>query len=161
MNAPSLKSDQMVTIAYLIGIVIILFIVYKILAATGLIKTAAAKKADEAKASAIDTLRTGDIFDPEYFVGKKFNSLGAPYIAKYAEELHKAIAGAGTDEEAIFTVFGELKNKMQVSELANGYQQKYGGSWLSNGSLKTDLLGDLSATDAATLMAIINKLPNT
>ena len=155
-KVPELKGGQMITIAYFIGILVILFIVYKILAATGLVKTAASKKIDAAENAAVDTIRTSDIFDPEYAreKGRKFLPLGTQKLAVYTEELRKALRGWGTDEEAIFVVFGNLYNKVNVSELAATYYDKY------KVNLKTVLLNDLSKEDAATLMAIINKLPN-
>jgi len=154
-KVPELKGGQMITIAYFIGIIIILFVVYKILAATGLIKTQAKKKEEALKDAAVDTLRTDDIFNPEYYFNKKFQSLGNQYITAYSNELRKAMTGLGTDEEAIFVVFGNLKNKCNVSELAAGYKYKF------NRNLKTDLLNELSEKDAATLIGIVNKLPNT
>jgi len=154
-KVPDLKSGQMITIAYFIGILVILFIVYKILAATGLIKTNAKKKEEAAENAAVDTIRTDDIFNPEYYFDKKFQSLGNQYITLYSNELYKAMTGLGTDEEAIFVVFGNLKNKCNVSELAAGYKYKF------NRNLKTDLLNELNEKDAATLIKIINKLPNT
>ena len=153
-KVPELKGGQMLTIAYFIGMVVILFIVYKILASTGLIKTGAKKKEEAEEEAAIDSIRTNDFFNPEYYFDKKFQSLGNQYITLYANEVRKAIQGIGTDEEAIFVVFGKLKNKCQVSELAAGYLYKF------RRDLKTDLLNDLTKEDAATLMSIVNKLPN-
>jgi uncharacterized protein YpmB len=154
-KVPELKGGQMLTIAYFIGILIILFIVYKILGATGLIKTAAKKKEEKEEETAVEEIRTNDIFNPEYYFNKKFQSLGNQYITMYSNELRKAIQGLGTDEEAIFVVFGNLKNKCNVSELAAGYKYKF------QRDLKTDLLNELSAEDIAQIMKIVNKLPNT
>ena len=154
-KVPKLEGGQLITIAYFIGILVILFIVYKILAATGLVKTAAAKKEDAEEKLAVDTIRTSDIFDPEYArQNKKFTPLGTHKLAVYTEELRKALRGWGTDEEAIFVVFGNLNNKCNVSELAATYEEKY------KDNLKTVLLNDLTKEDAATLMSIVNRLPN-
>jgi uncharacterized protein YpmB len=153
-KVPELKGGQMITIAYFIGILVILFIVYKILGSVGLIKTASAKKEEKAEEAAVDAVRTGDIFDPTYYFDKKYKSLGNQYITMYSNELRKAMTGLGTDEEAIFVVFGKLFNKCQVSELAAGYKYKF------QRDLKTDLLNELNAADIATIMSIVNKLPN-
>lgn len=147
-------SGKLINIAIFLGIIVALFIVYKILGATGLVKTGAKKKEEAIESAAIDAIRTGDIFDPEYYRGRKFMSLGTGKISTYTEELRKALRGWGTDEEAIFAVFGNLYNKCNVSELAATYKEKY------KDDLKVALLNDLSKSDAATLMAIVNKLPN-
>jgi len=153
-KVPELKGGQMITIAYFIGILVILFIVYKILGATGLVKTKAKKIEEKAEENAVNEVRTNDIFNPEYYFDKKYQSLGNQYITMYSNELRKAMQGIGTNEEAIFVVFGKLMNKCQVSELAAGYKYKF------QRDLKTDLLNELSASDIATIMSIVNKLPN-
>jgi len=147
-------SDKLISIAIFIGIIVALFIVYKILGATGLVKTGAAKKEEAIETAAVDAIRTGDIFDPEYYRGKKFMSLGTGKISIYTEELRKALRGWGTDEEAVFAVFSNLYNKCNVSEIAATYKEKY------KDDLKVALLNDLSKSEAVTLMALINKLPN-
>lgn len=149
-------SNKLISIAIFIGIVVALFIVYKILGATGLVKTSAKKKEIAEENAAIDTVRTADIFDPTYYFKfeGKFKSLGNNKITQMSNELFKALVGPGTDEERIYIVFGNIYNKLNVSELAAGYKYKF------NRDLRLDLLGDLSKRDMATLMALINKLPN-
>jgi len=149
-------SNKLISIAIFIGIIVALFIVYKILGATGLVKTSAKKKEIIAETAAIDTVRTADIFDPTYFFKfeGKFKSLGNQQITAMSNELFKALVGMGTNEERVFIVFGNLYNKLNVSELAAGYKFKFGRN------LRLDLLDDLSKSEMATLMALINKLPN-
>ena len=149
-------SNKLISIAIFIGIIVALFIVYKILAATGLVKTSASRKEDADEALAIDTVRTADIFDPTYYFKfeGKFKSLGNNKITQMSNELFKALVGPGTDEERIYIVFGNIYNKLNVSELAAGYKFKFGRD------LRLDLLGDLGKSDMATLMALVNKLPN-
>lgn len=149
-------SNKVISIAIFIGIIVALIIVYKLLAATGLVKTKAAKKEAADEAAAIDTVRTADIFDPTYYFKfeGKFKSLGNNQITQMSNELFKAIVGMGTDEERIFVVFGNLYNKLNVSELAAGYKYKFGRD------LRLDLLDDLGKKEMATLIAFINKLPN-
>lgn len=64
-------SGKIINIAMLLGMVVIMFVIYKILAGLGIIKTAAAKKADKDKAVAAEDLRTGDYFDPLYQKGDR------------------------------------------------------------------------------------------
>ena len=148
----------MITLAYFIAIIIVLYIVYKILAAVGLIKTPAKKREENEEASAMTMIRTDEYFDPLYIqknnlIGQH-KSLGANAGIQYAQDLRAALKGAGTDEEAVFTTFGKLYNKINVSEVSGRYLVQY------NRDLRTDLLNDLSASEVTTLMNIINGLPD-
>ena len=153
-QVPELKTGQMITVAYFIGILIVLFIVYKILGAVGLIKTQAKKKAEILKNEAATALRDAEYFSPTFLKGKY-----PPYVplgneAKLmAADLHKAMAGLGTNEERIFSTFGRMKSKYNISEVALCYKQGY------NGDLLTDLLNDLNSSERVTLWGIISKLP--
>jgi hypothetical protein len=155
MKTPDLKGGQMLTIAYFIAIVVVLFIVYKFLGKIGLIKTADKKKQDEAETKAAQTLRTSVYFDPMYLKGKTktYNQLGndAQY---YAATIMKALGGFGTDEELIYATFGKLKSKENIAEVAAYYLQDY------NRILQADLLNDLSDEEMVILNDIISKLPN-
>jgi hypothetical protein len=148
-NTPTLKGGQMLTIAYFIGILVILFVVYKTLKGLGLIK-------DAQKDAAVENLRTTDLLNPDYFKGKQgnFRSLGADAAMLHASELRAAMQGLGTDEEAIYAVFGKLYNKINCSELAATYLQGFGDD------LQTDLLNELIDSEKQKLWDIIQKLPN-
>jgi hypothetical protein len=148
-KAPELNTNQMITIAYLIGLIVVIFVVYKILKGLGLIK-------DAQKDTAVEDLRTTDYLNPDYFKGKQgdFRSLGADAAILHASELRAAMQGFGTDEEAIYAVFGKLYNKVNCSELAATYLQGFGDD------LQTDLLNELTDSEKQTLWDIIKKLPN-
>lgn len=154
MNVPS--TDKVMSIAMLIGIVIVLFIVYKILAATGLIKTQEQKKLAEEKSVAEVTLLGNDYFNPKLFHDRlnKYRSLGLKGANQEAAKLHDAIFRFGTDEAKIFSVFLNLFCKVNISEISAAYQVNY------NSDLKLDLVDELNKTDMAKLVDIINKLPN-
>jgi len=147
-------TNKLMSIAILIGIVVALFIIYKILAATGLIKTAAKRKEIALGEKSVEQLREDDYFDPKYFMGKRYKSLGYDTTKKYAKDLRKALRGFGTDEETIYITFGKLFNKINISEIAAAYLTTY------NSDLQADLLNDLSEKDAIPLFKIINSLPN-
>ena len=57
------------------------------------------------------------------------------------EDLHLAMKGAGTDEDAIFATLGNCKNDKEKQALIDGYRKKYGSDLLS------DLKGDLSTSE--------------
>ena len=153
-------TNKIIGIAYLVGIVIVLFVVYKILAATGLIKTAAVKKKLALKEQATENLRTSEVFNPEYYKTQKFKSLGENFAKQLAIDIHHAVnpsiftLGLGTDEELIYVTFGKMYNKCNISEVADQYKRKY------NSDLQSDLLNELTDKEAVPLFKIINELPN-
>jgi len=150
---PELKTGQMITLAYFIGILVILFIVYKLLGKVGIIKTSAKRKAEAASEQAVESLRSDDYFNPAYYKGKQFKSIGANAANLYAQYLHEALSGVGTDEELIYSTFGKLYNKTNISEVAASYFLQYGKD------LQAGLLDDLNKKEAVPLMDIINNLP--
>jgi hypothetical protein len=148
-------TGKIISIAYLLGFVVVLVIVYKLLAAVGIIKTAKARKTAAAKVQAVTQLRTEDYFSPTYYKDKKFKSIGSNAANLYAQNLRKAVRGWGTDEESIFSTFGKLYNKCNISEVSEKYYLQYGRD------LQTDLLDDLTDKETVELMDIVNSLPNT
>ena len=154
MKAPDLKSGQMITIAYLIGMVVVLFIVYKLLVKVGIIKSSAKKRAEAEQGAAVDMLRTDEYWKPDYYKGLSFKSLGSNAATLYAQTIRAGLRGFGTNEEKINVTFGKLFNKCNVSEVSEKYYLQYGRD------LQTDLLNDLSDKEVASLMNIINGLPN-
>lgn len=152
MKIPS--TDKIISVVTIIGFLIALFVVYKILTGIGLIKTAKKKRSIAEQEAAVEMMRTDEYFDPAYFKSQKFKSIGSSAANLYAQQLRKAVRGAGTDEEMIYSVFGKLFNKVNVSEVAASYYLQYGKS------LQADLLNDLSKAEIANVMNIINDLPN-
>jgi HSP90 family molecular chaperone len=162
MKAPELNTNQMVTIGYFIGILIVLYIVYKILNAVGLLKTPADKRDDALKAAAVTSLRLDSYFDPDYYTTVSvYNGMTVDDATKAAKDLRDAMAGIGTDEEKIYTIFGDLPSKTALSEVSNRYKAQYGFPfYIMSDDLKTDLLNELNATEVTTLMSIIDGLPD-
>jgi hypothetical protein len=158
MKAPELKSGQMITIAYLIGIVLVLFIVYKILGAVGLITTAAKKREKKNENAAISDIRAEEYFDPMFLKTadkKGYTAMGSAG-EQYAKDIHDSIYGfmkAGTDAEKIFVTFSRLKCKYNVSEVSLNYLVKY------NRNMQADLLNNLNNAHIVELNNIIDKLP--
>lgn len=155
MNIPTLKGGQMTTIAYIIGILVLLFIIYRILGKIGLVQTKEKQRKEAEKTEAMTELRNDDYFNPLYYKGKTYKHLGEALGQKYAGDLNIAMRGAGTDEELIMVTFGKLYNKVNVSEVAAHYYLKTKGR-----DLQTDLLNELSEKEVVQLMNIINSLPN-
>lgn len=153
MNVPELKANQMITITYFVGLVIVIFIVLQLLKKIGLVKSAAKKRSEKEQKAAVEMLATDDYFKPSYYKDKKFKSIGSNSANQYSQLLHKAIRGLGTDENAIYSTFGKLYNKTNISEIAESYNLQYGKD------LQTDLLNDLTDKEITKLMNIINGLP--
>lgn len=144
-------TNKIMSIVYISGLLIVLFIIYKILSSLGIIKTGKAKAQDKAESKAETLLRTSEYFNP--LLIKKYPDYIPINPTEQAKELRKAFRGLGTDEEKIYTVFGRLKNKLNVSELALTYKAEYGND------LATVILNDMTDKEQLILMDIINKLP--
>ena len=148
-------SGKIINVALLLGMVVIMFVIYKILAGLGIIKTASSRRADKAKEESRAGLRTDEYFNPTYYIDKKFKMLGNNTATLYAQNLRKALRGLGTDNEAIYSVFGKLYNKTNISEVAAAYFLQY------DNDLQADLSDDLTDKETVILMNIINELPLT
>jgi len=154
-------SGKIINVFMLLGIIIVMFIVYKLMAAVGLIKTGAKKREIKEEEAAVNMLRTDDYFSPDYYKSRKFKSLGSNTAETYAKDLRNAMAGLGTDEEAIYVTFGKLYNKCNVSEVAEKYRDQYHFPfYIMSNNLQKDLLNELTDKETTKLMNIINGLPN-
>ena len=152
-SIPELKGGQMITIAYIGAFFIVLFIVYKLMAKVGLIKTIAKKKEEAKEEAAAVELRSMEYFNTTLISKAPFSyvPLGQVAITK-AKELRSALRGLGTDEEAVFATFSKLKNRFNISEISLAYKEKY------NDDLLIDILNDFNDEEKVTLIEIINKL---
>jgi hypothetical protein len=153
-NVPELKTGQMMTIVYILALLIVLFIVYKVLAGIGLIKTGKRRRAEKEQEEAVNMMRKDEYWNPLYIQNKVYKSIGKNAAIEYASNLRRAMQGWGTNEERIFSTFGKLYNKCNVSEVALAYYVNY------NENLQADLLNELTDSEVATLMNIVNGLPN-
>ena len=137
---------------YLIGGLVAIFLIYKIMTGLGLLKTRESKAKDIRKEQSLSDFRTMEEFNPAYIDKNVFTKIGLNAAALYAEDLHKAIRGLGTNEERIYTTFGKLKCKGNISEVASQYFLKF------NRDLRTDILNDLTDKEIVILTGIINAL---
>jgi hypothetical protein len=141
--------DKNKIIFYIIAGLVVLLMLDQILKAVGLKKD----KADKNKDQAVNELRTNDFFNPMFYRGKAFASIGKEPANQYAKDLHKAISGFGTDEETIYATFGKLKCQYNISEIAESYYELFGKNLLP------EILNELSESEMFTLNTIISKLP--
>lgn len=146
------NTNKIMSLAYILALLIVLFFVYKIFKGFGLIKSKDKTKAKAEQKALVTDLRGVEQFDVSYLDKRKdYKTLSAAAIS-YADILKKAIRGLGTDEEAIFSVFSRLDSKDNISEIALVYKNKY------ERDLLNDLLNDLTDKEKAQLMNIINEL---
>lgn len=154
MKIPEVKGGQFMTVLYGIAILVILFVVYQVLAKIGLIKTRAKKKAEAAKEEASTELRTSEFFDP-MILEQYPNYVPLKNQARdWAAQLYNAMHKLGTDEEAIYSVFGRLRNKLNIAEISLNYRL----AWRRD--LLTEILNELTEKEQVNLWTIISKLPN-
>ncbi len=147
MKTPT--KDQVIVYIYIAGAIVGMFVVYKIMAKLGLVKTAADKQEEQA----VNDLRTLEYFDPFILKNRPGNYVAVGNLGNlYAEQLRDAMKGFGTDEEAIYSVFGKLRSKYNIAEVAGYYQVNYSRDLLS------DILNDLNDSEKARLMGIINRM---
>lgn len=146
-------SSKIFPLLYLGGALLLVFIIYKLLAGVGLIKTAAKKRQEEAESKAEEQLRSLDYFNPLLLKQYPAYKTIYPLNRTTAEKLKKALRGLGTNEEAVFTAFAQLPNKLSISEVTLAYKVAY------NRDLGTDLMNDLTDAEQVTLLKIIDKLP--
>lgn len=145
-------TGKIMTGVYLFAALLAIFVIYKILAGIGLIKTKKKKLADLKKETAMNEFRTIPYFNPSYKDSHSFTPIGVNAASLYADHLRKAIRGMGTNEELIYTTFAGLKCKGNISEVSNQYYLRY------NRDLRTDLLNDLNEKEITKLYDIILKL---
>lgn len=146
-----METNDKIKIALTIVVIfIVLFLVFKIAGKIGLIET----KKDKEKKRAVETLTLLEYFNPAYFKNKSFKPLGSVISDALAVDIRKSIKGFGTNEDLLFSTFSKLKNKINISEVAEAYYKKY------QSDLKADILKDLNDTEKEKLMFIINSLPN-
>lgn len=149
-------TNKIMSIAMLIGILIALYLIYKVFSGLGLIKTGAKKKEEKIEKQVAEKLRSNEYFDSELARNTKGykSSFTKDQLTKIVKGLYLAMYGVGTDEEKIYTIFSQLKNKLQISEISYYYNGMY------KTDLLTDLLNELTASEQVTLFNIIDQLPN-
>lgn len=133
-----------------VGALLIVLFLNKILGMIGIRRSAKRLEQDEAE----ETLLTMPYFDPLYHTTQPHKELGDTAAAKYADELHKAVSFIGTNEDLIYSTFGKLGNKTQISEIVAQYYKK------KKKDLRARLLKELNKKEQVKLYNIIKTLPN-
>ncbi len=129
---------------------LVLFIIYRIMGKIGLVKSAESEKKDES----IYNLRTMKEFNPNYYKNRSFAALGKGVSDSYAKDIKKSLGLITDNEELIYSTFAQLKNKTNISEIAESFKSMY------KKDLRSFLLSYLSKNEMQKLNDIINKLPN-
>jgi hypothetical protein len=144
------KNDLSLTTGLYIGggIILYAYVLKPILNKLGITKSVD-DRANEAATS-------NPAFDPTFFKGAKYILTGAA-ATKQAKAIndawvwyHKNLDGSYNNAPAVFTVYRELKNKAQMSQVAAAYALLYAID------LYSDLYKKLSTDDFARLLVIIN-----
>ena len=141
--------DKNKLLLYVVGAIVVLLIVDQILKAFNLKKDKNDKKEEEAQSE----LRTNDFFNPMFYKGKAFSALGKSVSNQYAKDIKSSLGLFNDNEELIYTTFGKLKCKYNISEIAESFYELYGKEMLPA------ILAKLNSKEMAILNAIINKLP--
>ena len=141
--------DKNKLLLYVVGAIVVLLIVDQILKALNLKKDKTDKKEEEAQSE----LRTNDFFNPMFYRGKAFSALGKSVSNQYAKDIKNSLGIFNDNEELIYTTFGKLKCKYNISEIAESFYELYGKEMLPA------ILAKLNSKEMTILNTIINKLP--
>jgi hypothetical protein len=146
------NTNKLISLAYIVGILIVVLIIYRVLKSVGIVKSQARTKAKDKETALIEDLRKVQQFDVTYLDNRRDYKDLSGKAQDYAVMIRKALKGFGTDEESIFSVFGRLDSKDNITEIATVYKNKFDRDMLA------DILNDLNDKEKARLMTIINKL---
>lgn len=100
-----------------------------------------------------------DVWSPNFLI--RIKATNRPYaeysqkvVNEFAEKLHEAMKGIGTNENDIISVFTTINSKVGVAQVSSFYNAKYGKD------LKNDLEGELSKNYLSRLGQIIASKPD-
>lgn len=148
-------NDKMIKMALvLVAALFALFFLNKILRRTGLFKGRRGKARDK-KRENLKEMREIPYFSPEYkntITGYK--ELPEQIAIDNARTVRKSVRGFGTREENLYSVFQNLFNKVNISQISQQYFKIY------KRDMKADILKDLKDKEKSILMDIINTLPD-
>lgn len=102
-----------------------------------------------------------DVFEGANYINKikakqpNLIQLRPDYVTEYRKKIYYALAGVGTDEEAIKGIFRALKDKVQIAQVAESYQNNYKVNLLD--ALKDDM--DVDSDDMKQLLDIMIQKP--
>jgi hypothetical protein len=146
----NLTDTQVKLILGLIGLIIVYFVITSIFKKLGIIKS----KEVIAAETSVQEFRELEYFNPAYSKGKNFRPLSPNEVKTFSDRLFKAVRNFGTNEEEIFSVFKQIHNKCQVSQIAEQYfiDRKQ--------DLRARLLEELGKKEMLVLTNILAKLPD-
>lgn len=152
MNIDTATKSKLILLG--IGALLVLFFLNKILTMIGIRKSRTKLEKEEAEQS----LNTMKYFEPNFHKTEPHKKLGESMAQFYAKELNKAWRffrpTFGVNEDLIFSTFGKLGNKVQISEVAEQYYL------MKKEDLRTRIMKELNASEAVKLFNIIKSLPN-
>lgn len=138
-----------------VGLLFVLFFLNKILTLVGIRKSQTTIEKDEAE----ENLNTMKYFEPGYYKTVPHKPLGETMAQQYAKDLNKAWKffrpTLTVDEDLIFSTFGKLDNKIQISEVSEQYYL------MRSEDLRSRIMKELNRTEQVKLFNIISKLPRT
>lgn len=155
---------------YIIGTVILLFVVYQTLKKIGLVRDVTERRQDKMATriegaqereilTVVNNILKSKFFNPNFYKSANTNILLDNIKAsQLSTELHSSFGwrfwNYGDDEERIYGVFRRLQNKTQISQLADEYFLNYGKD------LAGVLVERLDRSELVKLMSVINTLPD-
>jgi hypothetical protein len=139
-----------VIIIYIVVALIAMFFITKILKRFGILKS----ESKIAKEKAIKELDAMEYFNPMYSKDKTFKPMSPSELKGMAKVLKKAMRGFGTNEEELYTVFKNLYNKVNISQLSEVYYERY------KKNLESKIKNELNKKEKVKLVTIIRSLPN-
>lgn len=134
-----------------VGLLFVIFFLNKILTMVGIRKSKTRIEKDEAE----ESLNTMKYFEPGYYKTVPHKPLGETMAQQYAKELQKAVSFIGTNEDLIYSTFGKLDNKVQISEIVEQYYL------MKRKDLRGRLMKELNRKEQVMLFKIIQSLPTT
>jgi len=144
-----MKKFELIAIA--IGAIAVIFFLTKILQKLGIVKSKRKREQDEN----IEEFREADYFSPTFYktVGA-YNPITETEADIFAKAIRKSLRGFGTNEEELYSVFKQMKNKTNISQVAEMFGKKYRGK-----DMKSEIMNELNKKEISVLMGIINQLP--
>lgn len=94
------------------------------------------------------------VFHTSLGTAKAFITLSESKVREMAQKVDEAIKGIFTNEEGVYSAIDELKDKVEISQVASYYKAKYGKSLLAQSKEK------LSTAELNKVYGIINSKPD-
>lgn len=138
--------------------VLLFVIIYKVLKGLNLIKSGKEEKEEKAKETAKENPLGYEPTNPNYYkeVQKRGAVVGKPKasLKAIATKIYDSMAGMGTDEDKFFSTLPYIKNRVQLSMVADEYRNLFSGR-----SMIIDITQDLGSNDMDKFLNWVNGLP--